>query len=157
MANHEAQSHVSLDDLLNGVEQLDAPELERFVSQVLTLRAKRVAPCLTGQESRLLEKINQGLPPGVQQRYDHLTAKRHAEKLAPDEHQELLGLIDRVEQADAERLQALGELAQLRQVSLKALMAELGIRKVHPGDRSDTPRQLLGALSAGTVPRAETT
>lgn len=80
-------------------------------------------------EAELLEQINQGLPPDVQQRYDELTAKRRAETLTPEEHEELLDLINRIEQADAERIQVLAELAQLRGVSVPALMDELGIRR----------------------------
>jgi len=76
----------------------------------------------------LLEKINQGLPPDVQHRYDELTAKRRAETLTPGEHQELLTLIDRIERADAERAQRLSELAWLRKVSVTTLMDALGIR-----------------------------
>jgi len=129
MSTVEVRSQVSVNELLNGVAQLDTPELEHFVAQVLTLRAKRVAPCLPEEEAALLEKINQGLPPDVQHRYDEITAKRRAETLTPEEHRELLALIDRVEQADAERVQVLSELAQRRNVSVTALMAELGI---HP-------------------------
>ena len=124
----EVRSQVSVNELLNGVAQLDTPELEHFVAQVLTLRAKRIAPCLPEAEVALFEKINQGLPLDVQHRYDDLTAKRRAETLTPEEHRELLALIDRVEQADAERVQALSELAQRRNVSVTALMTELGIR-----------------------------
>ena len=128
MPTVEVRSQVSLEELLNGVAQLDTPELERFISQVLTLRAKRIAPSLLQEEAGLLEQINQESPPDVQQRYDALTARRRAETLTPDEHQELLTLIDSIEQADAERAQALTELAQLRHVSVTTLMAELGIR-----------------------------
>lgn len=128
MPTIEVRSQVSLDELLNGVAQLDTPELERFVSQVLTLRAKRVAPCLPEEEAGLLEKINQGLSPAAQQRYDELTAKRRAETLTSEEHQELLTLIDRIERADAERAQTLTALARLRKVSVTTLMANLGIR-----------------------------
>ena len=131
MPTVEVRSQVSLDELLNGVAQLDTPELERFLSQVLALRAKRIAPCLLREETELLEKINQGLPLDVQQRYDELTAKRQAETLNPEEHQELLALIEHIEQEDAERAQALAELAQLRNMSVTTLMAELGI---HPPD-----------------------
>jgi hypothetical protein len=81
------------------------------------------------KEAELLQRINQGLPPDVQQRYDELTAKRRAETLIPEEHQELLALVDHIEQADAERVRALIELAQLRNVSVTTLMAELGIRR----------------------------
>ena len=64
------RSQVSLDELLRGVAQLDMSELEHFISQVLTLRATRLAPSLPPEEAGLLQKINQGLPPDVQQRYD---------------------------------------------------------------------------------------
>lgn len=129
MPTVEVRSKVSLDELLNGVAQLDTPELEQFISKVLTLRARRAAPSLPEEEARLLQKINQGLPPAVQQRYDELTAKRRAETLTPQEHQELLALIDRIEQADAERVQSLAELARLRNVTVTTLMAQLGIRR----------------------------
>ncbi len=129
MATVEVRSQVSLDELLNGVAQLDTPALEHFISQVLTLRAKRIAPSVPKEEAELLQQINQGLPPDVQQRYDELTAKRRAETLTPEEHQELLALVGRIEQADAERVRALTELAQLRNVSVTTLMAELGIRR----------------------------
>ena len=129
MATVEVRSQVSPDELLDGVAQLDTPALERFVSQVLTLRAKRIAPSMPKKEAELLQQINQGLPPDVQRRYDELTAKRRAETLTPEGHQELLALVDRIEQADAERVRALTELAQLRNVSVKTLMAELGIRR----------------------------
>jgi hypothetical protein len=129
MATVEVRFQVSPDELLNGVAQLDTPALEHFISQVLTLRAKRIAPSVPKREAELLQQINQGLLPDVQQRYDELTAKRRAETLIPEEHQELLALVDRIEQADAERVRALIELAQLRHVSVTTLMAELGIRR----------------------------
>jgi len=129
MATVEVRSQVSPDELLDGVAQLDTPALEHFVSQVLTLRARRIAPSVPKKEAELLQRINQGLPPDVQQRSDELTAKRRAETLIPEEHQELLALVDRIEQADAERVRALIELAQLRNVSVTTLMAELGIRR----------------------------
>ena len=52
-----------------------------------------------------------------------------AEEINAEEHQELLGLIDRVEKADADRLQSLIELSQLRQVSLDTVMNQLGIQQ----------------------------
>ena len=128
MSTTEIRSRVAVDELLNEVAQLETPELERFISCVLSLRAKRVAPSVSRDEAALLEKINQGLPPDVQQRYDELTAKRRAATLTPEEHKELLALTDHNEEADAERLQALTKLAQLRHISVPSLMAELGVR-----------------------------
>jgi hypothetical protein len=65
-------------------------------------------------EAELLQKINQGLPPEIRKRYTELNAKLHEETIAPEERQELLELIDRIELADAERLQDLIELARIR-------------------------------------------
>jgi hypothetical protein len=129
MSTVQGEFQISMDELLNGVAKLDIPDLEQLISELLTLRARRVAPSLSKEESRLLEKINQGLPPDLQQRYDELTARRQAETMTPAEHQELLALIDRIERADAERVQALTELAQRRGISVARLMAELGIRR----------------------------
>lgn len=125
MPTVEVRSQVSLNDLLNGVAQLNSSDLEQFVSQVLALRAKRVAPSVSKQEAEILEKINRGLVQETQQRYNELVAKRQAEMLTDAEHQELLALIERIEKADAERVQALTKLAQLRNMSVKALMDTL--------------------------------
>jgi hypothetical protein len=121
-------SQVSVNDLLNGAAQLDTNDLEQFVNKVLSLRAKRVAPSVSKQEAALLETINRGLTADTQQRYNDLTAKRQAENLTAMEHQELLALIEVIELADAERAQALGKLAQLRNMPVKALMETLNIR-----------------------------
>jgi hypothetical protein len=129
MSTIEIKSQVSLDELLNGVAQLSLSELEYFVSQVLALQAQRKSPSLPKGEAELLLKINQGLPPDTQTRYDELVAKRRAETLTPDEHQELLRLIDQIERADGERVKYMVDLARLRGTSLTALMKDLGI---HP-------------------------
>ena len=124
----EVRTQVSVHDLLTGVAQLDTPELDRFVTQVLALRAKRFAPGLAKQEAELLLKINQRWSPESQKRFDELMTKRQAELLTPTEHQELLTMIDRSEQADAERAQWIGNLAELRGTSVLELMQDLGIR-----------------------------
>lgn len=121
--------NIDLEEVLAGVAQLDTPDLEDFLSKVSVLLAQRKAPSLLKQEAELLQKINQGLPATVQQRYDDLTSKLRAETITPSEHQELLVLIDQIELADAERMQHLIELAQFRNMSVDQLMDQLGI---HP-------------------------
>ncbi len=123
----EVRSQVSLEELLKAVAQLEAKELEHFVTRVLALRGQRMAPSLAKEEGRFLQQINQGLSPTTQARYAELTARRQEETLSPEEHRELLELTDRIEHADAERVRALGGLAQLRDVSVEALLADLGI------------------------------
>jgi hypothetical protein len=56
-----------------------------------------------------------------------LDAKQRAGTLSEAEQSELLSVIDQIELGDAERLGCLIELAQLRGVTLDALMKQLGI------------------------------
>lgn len=79
-------------------------------------------------EVELLQKINQGLPSELGQRYSALIAKRDAETLIPDEHEELINLTDQVEQLEAQRVAYLVELARLRNTTVAALIQELDIR-----------------------------
>ncbi len=83
---------------------------------------------LSEAESRLLEQINLGLSQEDWERYHKLIAKRRAETLTHDEQQELIALSDRIEEANARRIEYLVELARLRGTTLDELMGQLGIK-----------------------------
>jgi ATP-dependent exoDNAse (exonuclease V) beta subunit len=76
------------------------------------------------QEQALLHKIQQKLTPEEQTRLAYLRQQNESEIITEPEHQELLAYIDRIEQQDAERAEALIQLAQIRKVDLKNLMAQ---------------------------------
>lgn len=122
-----SQVNIGLDQLLSSIAELETPALEQFVGEVNSLLAQRRAPMLPQREAELLEQINQGLQEETQQRYDALQIKLQAELITPEEHQELLSLIETVEAATGERLEALVELSKLREVSLDVLMEQLGL------------------------------
>ena len=63
----------------------------------------------------------------MQQQYNDLSAKMRSQTITPEEHQDLLKLIDIVEKADGDRLQHLIQLSQLRNISLAELMEQLQI------------------------------
>jgi len=121
------EAQLPSDELIKAVEQLDAPELEQFVAQVLALHARRKAPALPRAEAELLQRINRGVPADLQRRYSELIARRQAEQLAPEEHRELHWLTERIEQIEARRADDLAALARLRGTSLAQLAADLGI------------------------------
>ncbi len=123
----QVQAQLSMNELLSAVSQLSKADLERFMSQALALRAQRQAPSLPRGEAELLLKINQGIPPEVQSRYDVLIVKRQTETLSSDEYAELLRLTDLIENLEAQRMTHLAELAQLRQITLVNLMKQLSI------------------------------
>jgi hypothetical protein len=128
MSTLQVKTELPFEELLKAVEQLSLPDLEKLMAQVIALQAQRKAPYLTKIETELLLKINQGLPPDVQTRFDTLVAKRQAETLTSEEHQELLNLTDQLEKADTQRVKYMAELAQLRGISLSTLLKDLGLR-----------------------------
>ena len=129
MATVQFKSEISieLDQLLTGVAQLDTPDLEQLLIQIQQVLAHRQNHSLPALEIELLQKINQALPEEIQQKYNDLSAKMRSQTITPDEHQDLLKLINVVEQADGDRLQNLIQLSQLRNISLSELMKHLQI------------------------------
>jgi hypothetical protein len=124
-----SQIEIDFDEILNSIAQLETTELEMFVEKVIALQARRRAASLSKTEAELFQKINQGVSSEVRRRYIELNDKLHDETIAPEEHQELLTLIDQIELADAERMRHLVELAQLRNVPVDRLIDQLGIRR----------------------------
>ena len=126
MPTIQVQAQLTSRELLKAVAKLPPRELNRFVAEVVALRAR--APRLSHTESELLTKINRGLPSDLQDRYDELIGKRSEATLTEPEHDELLRLTEQVEAWDVERVELLAELARSRKTTLPALMKDLGIK-----------------------------
>lgn len=128
MPTVQVKAHINFDELLNVVKQFNSSDLERFTLSLHHIQAQRKAPSIPRRESELLLQINQKLPYDIQTAYDNLIAKRQAETLSSEEYQELLDLTEKVEQFDAKRIEAMIELANLRQTSVSQLMNQLDIK-----------------------------
>ena len=132
MSTIHIQSEIPLETLLQGVSQLDTNHLEQFAHDVLALRAQRRAPHLPPQEAELLQQINEAvLAPPLQQRLQALLRQRKEGLLTDETQQELIDLMTEVEEKDAQRIILLAELAQLRGVSLREVMEQLGLRPTY--------------------------
>lgn len=127
------QVDLGLDDILNGISELDSKDLEKFIQKIGSLIARRKVAHLPERESALLMKINKAIPPILQKRYEELLAKNRAETITPIEHEELLKAIEKVETKNAERLENLIELSHIRNVSLDALMRQLHLHPFENG------------------------
>lgn len=130
MGTMQLRSNVTIEmsDFVGGVSRLDTDEIEQLLTEIGMVLARRKAVSVSNRESELLKKIGSSLPANVQNRYNSLQTKSVNGQLGESEHQEYLGLIKIVENADVERLQHLIELARLRGVTLDKVMAQLGIR-----------------------------
>ena len=117
-------TELHFDELLKAVGQLDAGELDKLMSQVILLKAKRRSPNLSQNETELILKVNRGLATDSQKRFDELSKKRQDENLSPSEHKELLDLVEQIERLDADRIGYMAELARIRGISLSELMKQ---------------------------------
>lgn len=81
-------------------------------------------------ETDLLKKINLGISEAEWLDYRHLIGLRRSEKLTEQEHEALITLSDKIENAHAKRMEYLWALAQLRGVSLDKIMTDLGIKPI---------------------------
>ena len=127
MTTLHLNSEIDLEQIIHSMGKLDNQELEKVLGRLSMVLAQRKAPNVSAKEASLLQKINRSISPVSQQRHQFLSQKLDAEVLTVDEHIELTGLIDDAELADAERLDALVKLSNLRKVSLEQLMLELNI------------------------------
>ena len=127
MPTIQSKTGTSTTKLLQATAHLSLLELDNFVSQAIILRAKRQAPSVSLNVAELLLKINQGLAPRLQKRFDELAEKLQVETMTMEEREEFVKLTNRIEKQDAKRIELLGKLAEIRQQTLDEVMKDLGI------------------------------
>jgi hypothetical protein len=119
---------LSSQQIISTVQTMPLDELEKLVGNVLAVRAERVAPHISGEESKILHVIQKTLPDKSLRRMKELQTLRDDEKLSPEGFAELAGLIEKLEEIHAERMNAVAELADLRGVTLQTAMQQVGLR-----------------------------
>ena len=75
------QTSPSVNAILMVVRQMPIVEMEKLVDQLIAIRAERVAPHLTADESALLSRINKGLPAKDKDRMRAVIEKRDDETI----------------------------------------------------------------------------
>lgn len=91
------------------------------------LKEPAAARVISNRESELLERINAGLPERKADRLGILNARMNEVTLTPEEHAELIDLVDESEQLRLNRVEAIVELARSRETTVPLLMQELGL------------------------------
>lgn len=128
MATVSVQAQLTTEQLLEAIGKLEPGELESVTRKALQLQAQHNAQRRFHREAELLDIIFRKKPAAFRRRFDRLNAKRRAFTLTPEEHAELLRMIEEVQAADVRYVEALAELATLRQVSLSELMEQLDLK-----------------------------
>jgi hypothetical protein len=128
MALSSAPAKLTTDDIFAAIAQLQPTEADQLTLRLLYLQAQRKAPHMPEYEAALLDRIYQAKRPGFRERFDELSSKFRTSTLTPEEHEEMLRLTDEAEAFDVQRLEALGELAKIRKMTVPALMRKLGLK-----------------------------
>lgn len=120
------------------------PELEQQLQQaadkagvtpdayIVRLLQQNLKPThrLPDNEVELLQRIDRSLSHIEWPRYSNLLSKRNAQTLNPTEHNELIAISEQIELANAQRIEALGELSRIRNTSINNLIAELELGQI---------------------------
>ncbi|MBW4548326.1 MAG: hypothetical protein KME25_28380 [Symplocastrum torsivum CPER-KK1] len=103
------------------IDQLPQDKLMAVVQLLEFLAEPPQQSTVSTQEAQLLEVIDNHLPEDEQARLDTLRDRCEWDELSEAEHQELIGYEDLLEQQRVKRLEALIELAKLRNIDLMRL------------------------------------
>lgn len=122
------QQTLSSQQILSTLQVMPLPELEQLVGRVLTVRAERVAPHLSGEEAKLWRIINKRLADKTLRRMKELQIQRDNEHLPPEGFAELAKLIAKLEEIHAARMNAVAQLAALRGVTFQAALQQVGLK-----------------------------
>ena len=126
MSIREAAGQLTVEHLLDGVQQLTPAELWEFTERLAEWQKQREVP----EEAPLLASIreNSRLPENEQGRYQELWRKCEDETLSEAELAEYHKLLSKLEARNVKRIEALIALARVRGTTLRQIMAELGLK-----------------------------
>lgn len=136
---------MSVAQILEESKTFSLPELESLEHSIRLERLRRVRRVGPDEERRLLKIINQPMPHA--ERFAVLTQKWQDEGLADEERTELLAIVTQREGQNAERVEAVGRLSELRGVAFSALWATTDGRR----SGADCASQLM---ARATIPVA---
>ena len=117
----------SITTLFHEAERLDNRSLDAFISNIISLRARRSTPNQHKQEAILLEKINKSLSLSETLRFKLLNDKQSEGTITEEEYAELIILVEKIEKLNVNRIKYMTTLAQLRSVTIRELMHQLGM------------------------------
>lgn len=103
--------------------------LLRLLKQAANISQTQAAPKRLSEKD-LLKNINLDISESEWITYRHLISLRNAERLTEQEHDKLILLGDKIEKANAKRLEYLLLLSELRGISLDKLIDDLGIKPI---------------------------
>ena len=127
MPTVEVPVQLTVDHLMTAIKQLSPAEWHEFMQQFAAWQQHNGQQA--EEEAALLAHIeeNSHLPAAKQRRYEQLRRKRERKILTERELTEYQALLQQLEARNVKRIEALIALAQRRGITLRGIMAELGL------------------------------
>lgn len=121
----------SIENRLREIALKKGLKIDQFISQFLenNFSDGPSQPFVSAREAVLLQKTNLDIAPETWQLYEVFKKKFQENQLTEEELTQFQDIAEQVEMANANRIEVLAELAQIRNVSLREVMAQLGISK----------------------------
>ena len=121
----------SIEDRLRETAFKKGLKLDQFISQFLENTfsdAPPSRPSVSAREAVLLQQINLDIAPETWHLYEILK-KKFQNKITEKELAQFQDITQQVEAANVKRIEVLAQLAQIRNVPIRILMAQLGLPK----------------------------
>lgn len=124
--------NVELETIIMGLSQLEVDDLTDFFVRLNQQVQQTASPIDAAQQDiLLLKQIKSKIPQTVVNRLKALQLKRQKGVISDKENAEILLISDFIENKSAERIYLLGQLAQLRKVSITDLAKQLDLKSFH--------------------------
>lgn len=127
MSTVHIKAEITPQNLVAALKKLPPAELDTILREVRTARTASGTDSLTAAETKLLDRINNAISPEAWREYKTLRLKLDSGTLNELEHARLIALTDRIEELQADRIQAVADMAALRDVPFGELWRQLGL------------------------------
>lgn len=114
----------SLNELFSNFELLSTEEL-KSISEKITQLIQRKNTTPENREAKLLEIIHKQPAPAFLNRYKALSTKMETGTITPAELLEMSAYIEKMEEFDTQKIDALQEYAALKKLPIEQVMSEL--------------------------------
>ncbi|MBN8682327.1 MAG: hypothetical protein J0L99_06730 [Chitinophagales bacterium] len=121
---------VKTDELIESVSRLETSDLNTLLKRIqetLSIRSDQ----LSIEESGLLSQIRTAIPASALRRFQQLHRKQHNQTISAKELEELRVLADFLETQSAQRVELLGRLASLKNITLSELRKQMRIQELY--------------------------
>lgn len=124
----EVTQNPSSQQIIFAAKNMPLNELEQLIGNVLAVRAERIAPHISGEESKLLKNIEKTFSKKSLSRMKKLQVLRDEGRLSSEGFKELAELIEKLEEFHAERMKSVAALADIRGITFPAALKQVGLR-----------------------------